>query len=328
MPRLRRTIALAAATCALLATATVAQAAPVAAQPDNCADIVFVGARGSGESPGLGATVQDTADRYQNKVGPLATIETRPVMYPAVPILGADVVKNLKDAFMGAGPWRWRPGPEHRWPPLPGLGPAGSTSWLLGSRARYDDSVAEGASNIRAQVSSFAVRCSNTRYVLAGYSQGAQAVTRFLESIDPASQADRAIAERIVGIALFGSPVFAQYDPPERVNRSLRGPAPYSFLEQGVYWTLDDTPIGEPSVLSRQPWVAKSHSYCLEKDVVCQSSTRLYRLFQFLGIDEGPSSIEPHLRYRAYYTADAAGWLAGLTGQALRSGDPRAAFPR
>ena len=74
--------------------------------------------------------------------------------------------------------------------------------------------------------------------------------------------------------------------------------------------------------------MAKSHSYCLAKDVVCQSSTRLYRLFQFLGIDEGPSSIEPHLRYRAYYTADAASWLAGLTGQALRSGDPRAAFPR
>ena len=238
MPRLRRTIALTAATCALLVTATTAQAAvqaaPVAARSDTCADIVFVGARGSGESPGLGATVQDAADRYRNKVGPLVDVETRPVAYPAVPILGADVVKNLQDAIMGAGPWRWRPGPDHRWPPRPGLGPAGSTTWLLSSRARYDDSVAEGARNIRAQVSSFAARCSNARYVLAGYSQGAQAVTRFLESVDPRNQADRAIAERIVGIALFGSPVFAQYDPPERVNRSLRGPEPYSFLQQGV----------------------------------------------------------------------------------------------
>ena len=329
MTRLRRAIALAGATCALLAaTATVAQAVPAAGQSDTCADVAFLGARGSGEAPGLGTTVHDAADRYQHTVGSAATVETRPVAYPAVPVLDLDVVKQLQQAIADAELWRWRPGMGDQRPPIPGLNGAGSTQWLLSSRTKYDNSVVEGTKDIRAQMSSLALRCSNTRFVLAGYSQGAQVVTRFLESIDTANPADRALSDRIIGIALFGSPMFAQYDPPAQVNRSRQGPAPYSFLRQGVYQTLNDLPVGEPSVLSQQPWVTRSHSYCLQRDVVCQSSSPLYRLFQFLGVDEGPSSIEPHLQYRDYYTQDAANWLAGLTGQALHRGGPRVAVPR
>ncbi len=286
MPRLRPATVLAVAICGLLATAQLALAAPARNQPapvqpeSACADVAFVGARGSGEAPGLGATVRDAADRYQNRVGVRATVETRPVEYPAVSILDADL-------------------------------------------AVYNGSVAQGASAIRAQASSLALRCPNTRYVLVGYSQGAHAITRFLETIDPNSQLDRALTERIIGIALFGSPVFA-YDPPEQVNRSLWGPTPYSFLRQGVYLALNHAPLAERSVLSRQPWVAKSHSYCIERDVVCQASSPLYRLLnQLFGIEVPPSSIEPHSQYRDHYTEDAAGWLAGLTDQALRSGDPR-----
>ncbi|MGH4023814.1 MAG: cutinase family protein [Pseudonocardiaceae bacterium] len=325
MTRLRRAIALAGVTCALLATATVAHAAPAAAQPGNrqpgaCTDVAFLGARGSGEAPGLGTTVQDAADRYQKTVGSAVTVETRPVAYPAVPILDLDVVKQLQQAVADAGLWRWRPGLADQRPPVPGLSRT-STEWLLSSRMKYDNSVVEGTKNIRAQMSSAASRCPNTRFVLAGYSQGAQVVTRFLESIDAGNPAGRALSERIIGIALFGSPMFAQYDPPVRVNRSRQGTAPYSFLRQGVYQTLNDLPIGQSSVLSQPPWVTKTHSYCLGRDVVCQASSPLYRLFQFLGVDEGPSSIEPHLQYRDYYTQDAANWLAALTDQA-RSTEP------
>ncbi|HEX2301737.1 MAG TPA: cutinase family protein [Pseudonocardiaceae bacterium] len=328
MTRLRRAIALAGATCALLAaTATVAQAAPGTGQADTCPDIAFLGARGSGEAPGLGTTVQDTADRYKNAVGPAVTVETRPVSYPAVAVFDLEVLKRLQRAVADAGRWRWRTGlADQR--PLPGLNQARSTEWLLSSRTKYDHSVVAGTKNIRAQMSSLGSRCPATRFVLAGYSQGAQVVTRFLEGIDAANPADRALAERIIGIALFGSPMFAQYDPPVQVNRSRQGPAPYSFLRQGVYQTLNDLPIGEPSVLSHRPWVTKTHSYCLQRDVVCQSSSPLYRLFQFLGVDEGPSAIEPHLRYRDHYTQDAATWLAGLTGPVLRRDGPRVAVPR
>ena len=277
MPRLRRAVLLAVATCALLATA---HATPATAQPDTCTDVAFVGARGSGEAPGLGTTLRETAHHYQNSVGSRATVDIHPVKYPAVSVLNADL-------------------------------------------AEYDASVAEGVGNIRTQVSSLAVSCPSTRYVLAGYSQGAHAITRFLESIDTGKQLDRAVAERIIGIALFGSPVFA-YDPPEQVNRSLRGPVPYSFLRQGVYLALNHAGLAERSVLSRQPWVTKSHSYCIERDVVCQASSPLYRLLnQLFGIEVPPSSIEPHLHYREYYTEEAASWLAGLTDQAMRSGGPR-----
>lgn len=333
MSRLRRAIALAGATCALLAaTTTVAHAVPAAGQPaseqpDTCADIAFLGARGSGEAPGLGTTVQDAADHYEKAVGSAATVETRPVTYPAVAIFDLDVLKRLQRAFEDAGLGRWRTGLVNP-RPIPGLNQTGSSQSLLGSRTKYDNSVVEGTKDIRSQMLSLASRCSSTRFVLAGYSQGAQVVTRFLESIDTDNAADRALSERIIGIALFGSPMFAQYDPPVLVNRSRQGPAPYSILRQGVYQTLNDLPIGEPSVLSRRPWVTRTHSYCLQRDVVCQSSSPLYRLFQFLGVDEGPSSVEPHLRYRDYYTQDAATWLAGLTGQALRSDDPRVAVPR
>lgn len=338
MSRLRRVIVLAGATCALLATATVAQAVPAAGQPgsvqpgngqsDTCADIAFLGARGSGEAPGLGTTVHDTADRYQRAMGSAATVEIRPVAYPAVQILDADVVKQLRHALADAGPWRWRTGLLDQRPLLPGPGQAAGTTWLLSSRMKYDNSVVEGTKNIRAQLSSVAARCSKTRFVLAGYSQGAQVITRFLESVDTGDPADRALSERIIGIALFGSPMFAQYDPPEQVNRSRYGPAPYSFLRQGIYQSLNDLPVGEPSVLSRRPWVTKTHSYCLKRDVVCQSSSPLYRLFTLFGVDEGPSSVEPHLHYRDYYTQDAASWLAGLTGQALRRDNLRVALPR
>lgn len=329
MPRLRRAIALAGATCALLATATVAQAAPAGSPGgSSCADVVVLGARGSGEAPGLGTTVQDTADRYQHAMGAAVTVQTRPVVYPAVEILDADLVRQLQHALADAAPWLWRPGLVHSRPLLPGSVQTSGTTWLLSSRMRYDNSVVEGTKDVRAQMSALAGRCSNTRFILAGYSQGAQVLTRFLESVDTGNPADRVLSERIIGIALFGSPMFAQYDPPERVNRSRQGPAPYSILRQGIYQTLNDLPVGEPSVLSRRPWVAKTHSYCLKRDVVCQSSSPLYRFFQFLGVDEGPSSIEPHLHYRDYYTQDAASWLAGLTRQALHSHGPRVAFPR
>lgn len=283
MPRLRPATALAVAICALLATAHLAQAAPAPppigpAQP--CADVAFVGARGSGEAPGLGATVRETAQRYRDSLGPQVSVEVVPVAYPAVSVLDTDL-------------------------------------------AGYNASVADGVGNVRARLSSLALRCPDTRYVLVGYSQGAHVLTRFLETLGTGKRLDQTVTEHIVGIALFGSPVFA-YDPPERVNRSLRGPEAYSFLRQGVYLAVNDAGLAERSVLSRPPWVSRTHSYCLKQDVVCQANSPLYNLLhELFGVTSPPSSIEPHFDYRAYYAPEAAGWLAGLTGQALRTRSPR-----
>lgn len=126
--------------------------------------------------------------------------------YPAVPVLDLDVVKQLQRALADTGLWRWRPGLVDRPPPIPGLNRTGSNTWLLSSRMKYDNSVVEGTKKIRAQMSSLAGRCPNTRFVLAGYSQDAQAVTRFLESVDTDNPADRTLSERIIGIVRAGWP--------------------------------------------------------------------------------------------------------------------------
>ncbi len=81
--------------------------------------------------------------------------------------------------------------------------PALAAPWPFGtsSQARYDDSVRRGVVALVADIELLARRCgTTTRFVLAGYSQGAQVVQQALTRIAPASR------ERLLGVVLVSSP--------------------------------------------------------------------------------------------------------------------------
>ncbi len=155
----------------LLATLMVALLLPFMAATStaqaapSCPDVFFIGVRGSGDSPtarrGMGPAVEPVYDALVAAM-PDSTIDGIGLDYPA------------PDAFR-------------------------STAGSLGGRA-YRNSVSDGARQLRSDVSSRASSCPVTPVVLAGHSQGAHVIDRYL------AQATEPETVSIVGVALLGDP--------------------------------------------------------------------------------------------------------------------------
>ncbi len=80
---------------------------------------------------------------------------------------------------------------------------AAAAPWPFGtsSLSRYEGSVLRGVASLHAQIDALARRCgSTTRFVLAGFSQGAHVVQRALGGLDPARR------DHVVAVVLASSP--------------------------------------------------------------------------------------------------------------------------
>lgn len=71
---------------------------PASAAPGTCAQVVMLGARGSGQAAGAGAQLEGTFRALQ-QARPDLTMELRPIPYPAV---GAEVALLDPDAFVAS----------------------------------------------------------------------------------------------------------------------------------------------------------------------------------------------------------------------------------
>ncbi|MEO0492127.1 MAG: cutinase family protein, partial [Actinomycetota bacterium] len=159
------------ATVGTVAAPTPAASLATSASPADCEEVVFVGARGSGENPGLaaqggggyGPTVDETLTRLDDALGEQRTLDARWLDYPAL-----------------------------------------ATSTIFDDLATldsaYTDSIAAGAATLVTYLYELAERCDSW-IVLAGYSQGALVTRLALEALQ-----EHSVIDRIGGIALFGDP--------------------------------------------------------------------------------------------------------------------------
>lgn len=126
--------------------------APAGIAAADCADVIVVGAAGSGERDGTGAGVGAKVEAtYRNLAADLesagVSAELRPVEYPATAV------------------------------------PAGLD---LGQWSVFLDSVRAGADTATAVIGDAISGCPDSSIVVAGYSQGAMAIHRALQRIGPA----------------------------------------------------------------------------------------------------------------------------------------------
>jgi len=201
----------------------------------DCAPVMFIGARGSSETPQGDEWVNSyyyTHDRYQG-MGPelwslyqqlqqraRGAIAFYPVIYPADAVL-----PDLGTGFKG-----------------------------------YAASGASGASTVVSDIQLVDHACQGQPhyFVLAGYSQGAWVIHDALHTL---ATADPSALAEISGVALFGDPDFLPYEPWVRDFKWL-DPAPGSATLAGQ---------GYP-VIPGQRLVARTASYCFPNDPVCQAT--------------------------------------------------------
>lgn len=182
-------IAIAALAAALLPLQGLAS--PPSAEAAPCTAYEFIGARGSGEAPhnttgtdadydedsqyGMGDRVGDVydilAEKIQTKIG-AGQLSAHGVRYPAQGVGGTDFLDGA-GAFLHIK--------------------------VLGA---YTDSVREGTADTLAEINRVHAACPATKFFLAGYSQGAQAVGDALQKLSSTQ------LSWIAGAAFFGDPYF------------------------------------------------------------------------------------------------------------------------
>lgn len=147
-------------------------AEPVAssvATTQPCADLLFVGVRGSGETAPYGNTVTGVRDDIARQWDDAGSVRQVYLDYPAAPvesITTSQIESLLLDAQRPAVP--------------------------------YFDSAQEGVTQLRAVLEDSAARCPTEAVALVGFSQGAQVITQALAA-DPSPT-------RLGGVLLMGNP--------------------------------------------------------------------------------------------------------------------------
>jgi len=186
-----------------------------------CAEVFFIGARGSGQNDDAAGPLNmgDQVERLYRLFA--ARVHDQPIS-------GSN--RLARSAPVGVN--------------YPALGAFS----IIGP---YFDSVDEGAQDVKAKIRAITRRCGKkTRFVLAGFSQGANAVTQALSEMTP--------NPRIDAVVLIASPVFRQGE----AGTEYGDPGPGS---QGILRGLWDLAVPD--------WIAdRTIAVCKPLDIVCASS--------------------------------------------------------
>jgi hypothetical protein len=241
-------------------------------------EIDFVAARGSSEAPqgdsndyssannyGMGELLRGVYNQFSTLVGP-GRVTPYGVHYPAVSVLGGSDIVNGAGALLHIG--------------------------VLGN---YTNSVREGTDDVVRHIRSMHAACADTRFVLAGYSQGAQAVADALQ---------RRLTPEEVGlvkaVAFFGDPYF---NADSWASQSSQG------AHYGALGVRDEFP---PSLRGRV------FSYCQLRDPVCSLSDKHHILgdgdIYTRNYGYVDRSGAPHSKYDVSDGPDAARRLARAVG--------------
>lgn len=172
----RRAFVAALALVALVAATSIVARAPEAAKAASCADVTFVGARGSGEPESAGGGMGVPIARMVNTIKKAVidfpeTFGARAVRYTAAPVerlvpSKAELVAMAATGSLGIGN------------PAAGVGGLfGAAALYYGAHLKpYMASIEGGVKATIDLLHSELARCSEAEFVLAGYSQGAIAI--------------------------------------------------------------------------------------------------------------------------------------------------------
>lgn len=196
----------------------------------TCADVEFIGAAGSGQrekdaethliaDDGVGKIVADTYRNLRDDLSEEATVNLRDVEYPARAVP--------------------RSGDREAW-------------------SEFLDSVTEGADAAERLITDTIEECGeDARIVVAGYSQGAMAIHRALESLGP--------TEQIVAGVLIG-------DGDKMADDNVRSLSDYGTMSsQGIAQIAKEADVdsGAPDALLPEQWSSIIIDACADGDVVC-----------------------------------------------------------
>ncbi|WP_426511026.1 cutinase family protein [Dactylosporangium sp. McL0621] len=242
---------------AVAATAS-ANAVPLAAvSSPSCPAFTFVGARGSGETDknfdGMGPEVMTAFKEMQGKLG-ATVIRSVPVKYTAADV---DVLRKLYPAeqlLLGLAVL----GPL---PARPSATVAFTASYKINHLDRFTASINEGITNAVATITSEAGRCGRTRFVLAGYSQGAMVMHQVLLRLE----GNRVLYPRIAATVLI-----ADGDRKKETAATRFGTA--EFTAEGIRSAFT---VGEKDVPSSK--ASSTYDICNAGDIVCDFHLAMLR---------------------------------------------------
>ncbi|MDL2235505.1 cutinase family protein [Christensenellaceae bacterium OttesenSCG-928-L17] len=216
----------------------------------GCADVEYVWLRGSGQEYGVGHERAAYAEQVAEKMEAervAATYKFYEVDYPAINI---DIEAGA-EAFITAG-----------------------------AGAEYGDSIKAGITNLVKHIQQEMVICPHEKFILAGYSQGAQVVGEGLVELGDS-------LSRISYVALLGDP---KTYLPEGQHVWPASPEACDGAKLSKYreWAPDCKTF-QGALLARRPyvpigWDGKVGLYCNDNDFIC-------------GSGETPLDISGHLEY-------------------------------
>jgi Mg-chelatase subunit ChlD len=200
---------------------------PKASAATGCPPYELIGARGSGQKElrlesNMGPEVYDFYASLQALVG-TGVVKGYGVHYPAVSVVYPSGI-----------------------PTPSGIGAA----LHIGALGKYTDSVREGAKDAEGRVLARHARCPDTRFILSGYSQGAQALGDLLER-------NPTVRNLVAAAAFFGDPYF---NADSWSSRGTFDSASYGVFGPRKEW--------DPSLYGRV------FSYCHWHDAICNESVR------------------------------------------------------
>lgn len=204
---------------------------PQTVQALSCPDVGVIFARGSGEELLDGENFREFFQKLEAK------ISKTPLMYDFVdldyPAVGVDKFDVLAGAAVSGGEGN-----------------------------AYGESVAAGVEKLVETINSNLAVCGGTRYVLAGYSQGASVITKALPLLD---------ADKIIYVATFGDPKIYLPEgkgiiPPACYGENLsdyRNYVPDCHAYKGL--------LGSYEPYEPEGFVGKMGTWCNKNDIMCSS---------------------------------------------------------
>ena len=236
-----------------IATITITGTIPsVTTSATSCVDVEVIFARGSGQTVKTGEDYQSFKNAVQSQLNTQAP--------------------NVSTRFYDLGT---SPHDGHQYPAvaISEFGILLGAYIASGNAFKFGQSVDEGVAEVRSYIDETSKSCSNTKYILAGFSQGAMVMSRALQTLNP---------EKILYTATFGDPKL--YLPEGKQTGTLGKPlacagknlsnyridVPDCEVDQGILGALD------PYQLT--PYIDKLGTWCNEADFMCGSYFDLKQL--------------------------------------------------
>ena len=244
------------ALCAGLLTGIVAAVpSPALAAPEQCPDILLLGARGSGERAsavgGLGPTVGKLADQIEGRLDEQA-VGRLAVRYEAAGV--ETLIPSREQAGLFARSIFGPDSPEHKARRAAAI----AASFKVQRLGGYTASIDEGVRSAQQQLTAVQETCPKTSYILAGFSQGAMVMHQSLLRLADADEDDT--LDKIIATVLI-----ADGDRVKNTSATQVGSAPSAA--RGVRSAFS---VNERDSKPKPDMVV--YDVCVEGDLVCDFS--------------------------------------------------------